>query len=47
MYAFAYNEGRFKKDKTSKDDLYHFLLVVFTKDFALTNNLTSSKTLYL
>ena len=30
VYAFAYNEGRFEKVQTSKDDFYHFLLVVFT-----------------
>ena len=30
VYAFAYNEGRFEKAKTSKGGLYHFLLVVFT-----------------
>ena len=23
VYAFAYNEGRFEKVQTSKDDLYH------------------------
>ena len=46
MYAFAYNEDRFENVQTSKYGLYHFLLVFFTKDFALTNNLTSSRTLY-
>ena len=30
VYAFAYNEGRFEKVQTSKDGLYHLLLVVFT-----------------
>ena len=30
VYAFAYNEGRLEKVPTSKDGLYHFLLVVFT-----------------
>ena len=29
VYAFAYNEGRLEKDQTSKEGLYHFLLVVF------------------
>ena len=29
MYASAYNEGRLEKVQTSKDGLYHFLLVVF------------------
>ena len=30
VYAFAYNEGRFENVQTSKDGLYHFLIVVFT-----------------
>ena len=30
VYAFAYNNGRLENVQTSKDDLYHFLLVVFT-----------------
>ena len=46
VYALAYSEGRLGKAQTSKDGLYHFLSAVFTKDFASTNNLTSSRTLY-
>ena len=30
VYAFAYKEGRFEKVQTSKDGLYHFLLIGFT-----------------
>ena len=30
VYAFAYKESRFEEAKTSKDGLYHFLLVIFT-----------------
>ena len=30
VYALAYNEGRLEKVQTSKNGLYHFLLVVFT-----------------
>ena len=28
VYAFAYNDGRLEKVQTSKNGLYHFLLVV-------------------
>ena len=31
MYAYAYNEGRIERLKTSKDGLYHFLLVVLPR----------------
>ena len=30
VYTFAYNEDRLENAPTSKDGLYHFLLVVFT-----------------
>ena len=36
-----------KNVQTSKEGLYSFLSDVFAKDFALTNNLTSSRTLYV
>ena len=31
MYAYAYYKGRLLKAQTSKDDLYHFLLVVLPR----------------
>ena len=30
VYSSVYNEGRLEKVQTSKDSLYHFLLVVFS-----------------